>query len=107
MEVRVAIAKRRAKTLAAGSILYLEEAGRWWVTLHGVVNDQVAPIGTSQFDTLEEAIADGNEALRVQDADWVLMEAEAVDAFILANARNRWSPKRPGRPPAGGEPGET
>lgn len=93
MIAHVAIAKRRMKTVAAGSITHVPEMGFWYSTLHGVVNGMVALIGSKPFDTFEEAMADANEALRVQAKDWVAMEEGAVDDYILANARNRWTPR--------------
>ena len=98
MNVRLAIAKRRSKRLAAGVIHYVRSLGVWWVTLYSVADDTVGPFGTSCFDKLDDAMADANETLQVQDGDWIMVAENDVESHIREHACNRWAPSQYKRP---------
>lgn len=92
MRVRLAISRRRAKILAAATIWYVRSIRMWHLTMYSVTLGQVAMFGSNPFDTLEDALANGNEMLNVRDEDWVLVPEEDVDRYIRDHARNRWNP---------------
>jgi isocitrate dehydrogenase len=92
MNVLVAIAKRRSKRLAGASVHFATELGWWQLILYTIVDNKIAPFGASHFDTQAEAVADANDTLKVTAADWVEVQEEKVEQFILDQAKNRWSP---------------
>jgi hypothetical protein len=91
MNVRVAISKRRAKRLAAGVITRPEGSELWLLLLYSVADDRAIPFGMQQFETLEEALSEANDALRVAAADWLEIDEGSVEQFITSHTRNRWS----------------
>ena len=94
MKIRVAISKRRAKRLAAGAIIYLRSLRQWEVFLYTVHDEMVFPFGSSPFETLEEALADGCETLKVCAKDWVKIEESEIEEYILQNTKNKWYPSK-------------
>jgi hypothetical protein len=91
MKVRVGIAKRRTRRLAAGAIVHSEDLGMWHVFLYTVVDEKVAPFAEQAFDTQKEATDDVCESLKIEPAELVEMEEDGVDDYILKMTRNKWS----------------
>lgn len=91
MKAHVGIAKRRAKRLAAGVIVYSEDLDMWHVLLYSVVDGKVSPFAEQAFDTQQEATDDVCENLKIEPAELVEMDEDAVDDYILKTTRNKWS----------------
>ena len=94
MQIRVVISKRRAKKLAAAGIAPFMDTGRWLLSLYSVTDELVVPFSMQQFETMEAALEDGNDKLKVTSADWVDLDEGAVEEYIRSNTRNRWSPSK-------------
>jgi hypothetical protein len=94
MKVRVAIAKRRAKRIAAGAIIYMRGINHWLLCIYGVADKIVSPFSGSFSETLERALTEGNEILKVNLKDWVKIEESEVEKYIYENTRNRWYPSK-------------
>ena len=91
--MKLAIAKRRSKRLAAGTLSFADAIGVWYLMLYGVTNGIVHPFGASPFDSDHAALQEGNDVLKVSDTDWIELPESEVDGYILANTRNSWNPK--------------
>ena len=93
VKVRVAISKRRAKRLAAAVIFHSAELG-WQQWLYTVCDGKVGPFGGQSFDTLEQEVADACGIMRTEPKDFVEIEENDVETFILKNSRNEWHPSQ-------------
>src|SRR5947208_11478137 len=91
MRVRLAIANRRAKRLAAGVVSYNAELGAWRLVLYTVVNGSVGPFAISHFDSIEQATQEANDTLKVKSSSWQELDENEIEGYILSNAKNRWS----------------
>ena len=91
--MKLAIAKRRSKRLAAGTVSYADSLKVWYLTLYGVTNGTAHPFGASPFDNSDAAIAEGNDVLKVAEGDWIEIDESDVTAYIESNTRNRWDVK--------------
>lgn len=87
--MKIALSKRRAKQLAAGTVFYSDVLGMWYLSLYTVTGGIAAPFGMNPHETEAAALADGNETLKVTDEDWVEIEEEQVEAAILEHVRKR------------------
>ena len=94
MKVRVVIAKRRMKALAGATISYARPLKLWYVVCYNVTDDIVHPFGASPHNTLDEAIAEACEMLKVKPEDIVEVDKSDVGKYILENARNKWYPSK-------------
>lgn len=90
--MKLALSKRRAKQLAAGTVFYSDVLGMWYLSLYMVVDGKAAPFGMTPHETEEAALAEGNETLKVADSDWIEIDEEAVESYIAEHARHRWNP---------------
>ncbi|PQO37039.1 hypothetical protein C5Y96_07730 [Blastopirellula marina] len=90
--MKLALSKRKAKKLAAGTIFYSDTLGMWYLSLYMVVDGKAGPFGMNPHETEEAAIADGNETLKVTDGDWIEIEEDQADAYIEQHAWHRWNP---------------
>ncbi|GEM_PF-6622925 len=88
---KVAIAKRRAKRLAAASVTHSPELKSWLQCLYSVVNDTAVPFGMQMYATEVEAIGSANETLKTADADWVEVPDADVEQYITERTRNKWT----------------
>ena len=91
--MKLAIAKRRSKLLAAGTVSFADTLDVWYLMLYGVTNGIVHPFCASPFESDRAALQEGNDVLKVSDADWIELPESDVDEYIRANTRNRWNPK--------------
>ena len=57
-----------------------------------VVDGKAAPFGINHFASQEEAMGDAIEVLKATPADWVEVQDDQVEQYILDHATNRWSP---------------
>jgi len=94
MKVRLAIAKRRSKLFAAGVVIYVRSLKQWETFIYTICDGKVFPFCASPFETLEEALSDGCEILKVRRNEWVMIEETEIEKYISRNARNRWYPSR-------------
>jgi hypothetical protein len=88
--MKIAIAKRRSKRLAAGVVFFAESLNIWYLTLYGVTNGAPHPFGASPFDNEADALNEGNETLKVNNGDWIDLPENEIDDYIKTNTRNRW-----------------
>lgn len=88
---KVAIAKRRAKRLAAGSVTYVSDLSSWMQSLYTVVNGVAVPFGLQMYPSEADAIAETNQTLKTDASDWADVPDDAVEGYIAEHTRNRWS----------------
>ncbi len=88
--MKLAISKRRSKRLAAGTVGYAHSLSKWYLTLYGVTNGTAHPFSASPFENAEEAIAEGNDLLKVREDDWIEIAESDIQEYIESNTRNRW-----------------
>ena len=89
--MRVAISKRRAKRLAAGTIEHVPDFGVWYLTLYMVVDGMCSSFGATPHESLADALLDGNDTLKCGDDDWTDVDEEDLHQYILVNTRNVWN----------------
>ncbi|MBA7711552.1 hypothetical protein ES703_120518 [subsurface metagenome] len=94
MKVRLAIAKRRSKLFAAGVVIYDRSLKQWETFIYTICDGKVFPFCASPVETLEEALSEGCEILKVRRDEWVMVEENEIEKYISRNARNRWYPSR-------------
>lgn len=85
--MKLALAKRKSKQLAAGTIFYSDTLGMWYLSLYTTVGGKAAPFGMNPHDTEAAALADGSETLKVTDEDWIEIDEDAVESYIETHAR--------------------
>jgi hypothetical protein len=99
VNVYVAVAKRRAKRLAGAVVCRVDEGliQGWMLIFYTIVDGKITPFGMNTFPTLEEALAEGNDTLKIAPADWKELPEEQAEPFLLEHAGNRWLPSEYGK----------
>ena len=92
MRVRLAIAKRRSKQLAAGVVFYIRNFRAWQLTYYSVVDEQACFFSASFFASAEEAMAAGSQKMQVREEDWIKVDQADVEGYIVEHAGNKWIP---------------
>lgn len=92
MKVWVAISKRRAKRLAAAVLIHSADLSMWEQLLYTVCDGKVAPFAMQSYDTLEKAMVDACETLKVTREDFVELEEADIESHILKSTRDEWHP---------------
>ena len=88
---KVAIAKRKAKRLAAASVIRDATNDCWLQSLYSVVDGLAVPFAMQMFDTKHEAMAEANTTLKTEDTDWVDIPDAEVDQYVAEHTANRWT----------------
>ena len=79
--------------MAAGTVSFVDKLNVWYLTLYSFTNGTAVPFGIMPHASQEEAIADGNDSLKVEDGDWVEIAESEIPEFIATKTRNRWDVK--------------
>ncbi len=78
--------------MAAAVIVQWPESGVWEQMLYTVVDGQAAPFAMQSFDTFGEALSDSCEKTKTAPGDFLEVDEENVERYILDSTRNEWRP---------------